>query len=69
MHRSIATRELLYIHLGAHKDKYGIRVETGPSPVFPLKMCPNSCPACCHYLNMSDELVEALRDANRIFKE
>eukprot|EP00973_Karenia_brevis_P034208 4718244-Karenia_brevis.AAC.1 len=32
-------------------------------------MCPNNCPACCHYLSMSDELAEALRDANRICKE
>eukprot|EP00973_Karenia_brevis_P024712 3407454-Karenia_brevis.AAC.1 len=24
-HRSIANRELLYVHLGAYKDKYGIR--------------------------------------------
>eukprot|EP00973_Karenia_brevis_P011693 1582842-Karenia_brevis.AAC.1 len=39
-HRSIATRELLYVHLGAYKDKYGIGVETGPTPVFPIKMCP-----------------------------
>eukprot|EP00973_Karenia_brevis_P032037 4420888-Karenia_brevis.AAC.1 len=28
-----------------------------------------NCPACCHYLSMNDGLVEALRDANRMFKE
>eukprot|EP00973_Karenia_brevis_P042410 5870867-Karenia_brevis.AAC.1 len=32
-------------------------------------MCPHNCPACCHYLSMSDLLVEALRDPNRMFKE
>eukprot|EP00973_Karenia_brevis_P011893 1614996-Karenia_brevis.AAC.1 len=61
-------RELLYCHLRGNKDKYKIRAEPGPTPTFSRKLCPKNCPECNHYLSMSDELVDEMKDAHKTFK-
>eukprot|EP00973_Karenia_brevis_P094884 12424660-Karenia_brevis.AAC.1 len=69
-HRSIANRELLYVHLNEYKDKYKIQVEQGPKPTFSKKICPAGCPACCHDARfIKGELLEMLQEANAEFKE
>eukprot|EP00973_Karenia_brevis_P005624 768234-Karenia_brevis.AAC.1 len=63
--RSIANRQLLYVHLDEYKDKYNIEVVQGPKPTFPRKICPTGCPACSHDArSIKPELLETLEEAH-----